>query len=376
MSRIQDLTDHLYDLLDRTGMERNDFIALAVIGESHRQALALCGEAPPRATEVHQRWLARLKEIAADKTRPWLVTFSELNEDLNSVWRELKEAADKPDVGACADAFDGVEEVMAVATVCAHIGWLRAQEFEELASRAEAEARKLAPRMPELWEYAYQRFARALPDGEFPRSHAWLELFARLAPVRVAVASASRLYSPEKRAQVALRAVNKILLPDTSSVWETLKAALAPPAVRRAVRGTQQVVAFVRCNLDRVLSGVQLDAFREYVRNLAVVHVPGAGVPLTAAAPQSLRKEFDFQGGIDIEVHLVWTSAELTVTYRIDPPQTGALVLFLEDAKTGEPLASVAVPADVDSEKTCSVSTKELGFDPTARLWQLRVMLA
>jgi len=119
-----------------------------------------------------------------------------------------------------------------------------------------------------------------------------------------------------------------------------------------------------------------LDALREYVRNLAVVLVPGAGVPLTAAAPQSLRKEFDFQGGIDIEVHLVWTSAELTVTYRIDPPQTGALVLFLEDAKTGEPLASVAVPADVDSEKTCSVSTKELGFDPTARLWQLRVMLA
>jgi hypothetical protein len=210
MSGIDDLTEHLSDLLDRKNIERNDFIALVVIGEAHRQSLALSGQTRPADAEVHERWLARLKEIAADAERTWKVTSGELDEDLNAVWLELKAAVDKRDFEACADAFDEVEQVMAVATTCARMGWLQVEEIQVMADRAELEAGQLAPELPELWDYAYRRYTTTLPDPEYPQAHAWIEALARLSPVRTALVSASRLYSPKKRAEMVERVVNRI----------------------------------------------------------------------------------------------------------------------------------------------------------------------
>jgi hypothetical protein len=257
MRGIDDLTEHLSDLLDRKDIERNHFVALAVVGESHRQALALCDGAPPGAAEVHRLWSARLKEIAADAARPWKVPPGELDKDLNTAWLELKAAADNRDVEACADAFDGVEQVMAIATVCARVGWLQRGEFQALATRAEQKARQLAPMLPELWEYAHRCYTRALPDPEYPQAHAWLESFARLSPVRTALASASRLYSPKKRAQMVERVVNRIA-PEPSAQGIAALLLVMAGLLARAAR--QRGVAFaagaaaVRGTIDGVLA--------------------------------------------------------------------------------------------------------------------------
>ena len=387
MSRIQELTDRLSDLLGRSGKERSDFLALAVTGESQRQALALCEEAPSGATATHKGWLSRLREIGADRGRAPQVTFRELEEELSTAWRELEETAGRRDVEAAKAAFDGIRELLDVATVCARVGWVQVGQLDALASRAGSEAHRLAPRLSILWEYAHECYTRSLPDLDYPGTQAWLEPLARVSSVRTSLAAASRMFSPQKRAQIVERVVDRIvvsrktaptsgLAPDQTNMWAAWKAAFAPAAMPAAARGRGPIAAFVRSFCGQPLGLPDLGTLRDLVKNLAVVAVPGAGLPVTAASPQTLERELTIGGGIDVDIHIEWTPAGISVTYRVEPPQPGVLVLLLEDPATSTPLASVAVPADVDDSKDCSVGTAELGFDPTSRPWHLRVLLA
>jgi hypothetical protein len=372
MSRILELTNRLSDLLGRASADRSDFVALAVVGESQRQALALCDEAPPGAAAMQARWLSRLREIAGDSTRGVQVTFSDLDQDLATAWRQLEEAAQ-----------------MDVATVCTRVGWLQRPQLGTLASRAEDESRRLAPRLSMLWERAHLCQTNILPDPEYPGSQSWLEPLARFSSMRTALVVASHMFSPQKRAQIVERVMDRIAAskqaalapspkgaPDPRGAWAALKAALAPAPVRAPARGRVPVTAFVRSYCGQVLDLPALASLRHFVENLAVVPVPGAGVPVTAASPQMLEREMTIGGGIDVDIHVQWTPAGISLTYRVEPPQPGALVLLLEDPENNAPLASVAMPSDVDGRKECSVTTAELGFDPTARPWHLRVMLA
>jgi hypothetical protein len=240
-----------------------------------------------------------------------------------------------------------------------------------------------------LWEYAQQCYTSSVPDPAYPDTQTWLEPIARFSSVRTSLAAASRLFSPQQRTQIVDRVVDRILAArktaaaaaptealDQSGAWAALKAALAPARVRVPARGRGRVSAFVRSYCGQRFEVPDLGALREFVKNLAVVSVPGAGVPVTATSPQVLERELTVGGGIDVDIHIQWTPAGISVTYRVDPPQPGALVLLLEDLATATPLASLAVPADVDGNKECSVATAELGFDPTSRPWHLRVLLA
>jgi hypothetical protein len=387
MSRIQEFTDRLSDLLGRTATTRIEFIALAVVGESQRQALALCDEVPPGAAATHAKWLSRLREIANDKSPDTQITFPQLENDLTTAWRELETAAQQHKVDTCRAAFDGVRELMDVATVCVRVAWIGVEQLEALASHAESESRRLTPKLSMLWEYAQQCYTTSLPDPAYPDTQTWLEPIARFSSVRTSLAAASRLFSPQQRQQIVGRVVDQILAArktaasptealDQSGAWATLKAALAPARVRVPARGRGPVSAFVRSYCGKILEGPDLGVLRELVKNLAVVAIPGAGVPVTATSPQVLERELTVGGGIDVDIHIQWTPAGISVTYRVDPPQPGALVLLLEDPATATPLASLAVPADVDGNKECSVATAELGFDPTSRPWHLRVLLA
>jgi len=389
MSRILELTNRLSDLLGCASADRSDFVALAVVGESQRQALALCDEAPPGAAAMQARWLSRLREIAGDSTRGVQVTFSDLDQDLATAWRQLEEAAQRGDPEACKAAFEDVHELMDVATVCTRMGWLQRPQLGTLASRAEDESRRLAPRLSMLWERAHLCQTNILPDPEYPGSQSWLEPLARFSSMRTTLVMASHMFSPQKRAQIVERVMDRIAAskqtalapspkdaPDPRSAWAALKAALAPAPVRAPARGRVPVTAFVRCYCGQVLDLPALASLRHFVENLAVVPVPGAGVPVTAASPQMLEREMTIGGGIDVDIHVQWTPAGISLTYRVEPPQPGALVLLLEDPENNAPLASVAMPSDVDGKKECSVTTAELGFDPTARPWHLRVMLA
>ncbi len=168
--------------------DANDFVSLAVTGETLRRAYAACDEELPAVERALAAYDAALPGWGAAAP-------TDLREELSEALERLRDSIDDDEPTATASELVGqVDELIQVAAAAARAGTVAAGLPDELGEIARAEVRSVAARAPHLWQAAEDRAAWLGADAQ-AGPYAWIDELACLAPTRLALAAGPPLFT-------------------------------------------------------------------------------------------------------------------------------------------------------------------------------------
>jgi hypothetical protein len=210
---------HVQTLVEAVGIweqsppsEFNDFSALIPVGERLRRAANLLQDVPveaARALTSYDSFLPRMPKALARR----------LARELDKVLSEVGQLADPTGKGGLPQdgetALQGLDEILSLVAAAGRAGHLGPVEVGALGETARTAVAKLAPRLPNLWQFAEDTELAYGPDPDYPGLFSFWEELARLAQSRCDMEAAlAAAYMDPARRQALFEKAKAILCPE------------------------------------------------------------------------------------------------------------------------------------------------------------------
>lgn len=205
MIDIRGYASLLREILQRQPGDPNDFVSLAVTGETLRRALAAADEPVEEARAALDAYDAALPAWKDDVP-------TDIPSELDEALEELRACAESlaEDLPASFPALVGrVDELLAVAVAGVRAGALEQRVADELAQRARDEVGRYAANAPALWQPTEDRSAWLGTDPDYPGAYRWLEELARYSASRRALEAGPPLFDADERKGILERFLRK-----------------------------------------------------------------------------------------------------------------------------------------------------------------------
>ncbi|NOZ85868.1 MAG: hypothetical protein GXP49_06330 [Deltaproteobacteria bacterium] len=210
---IEVLAGLLVRIMDEGIQDDTDFFDLAATGELIRRITALeTDQVPDEAIEAIRKY-----EQALDKgfdievgTSPILQASLDRLEKFSK--RDIMERRGEE----YEDLLDAVEDSLAYTVAAYKAGVIEAPEVRRSGQQAYQRIYALAHRVPELWDYAEERYLGAADDPDFPGLYAFFEPLRLYSSFNLALEDSFYLMSGSKRKELIEKALDNVSKKKTS----------------------------------------------------------------------------------------------------------------------------------------------------------------
>jgi hypothetical protein len=206
------LVQALREALSEEIHSEEQFAELAATGELLRREMVLSSNPPEGASDILGRYENTLKSMPGKvATRAQ----ARLQDMLGGLALLADRCSDVVDSDQLKVQLDGVDEALSLAAAAGRAGHLTEAKVEALGETARLAIARLAPRLPDVWQYAEDMELAYGPDPDYPGLFSFWEELACMAESRLYMETAiATAYMDPVRRQALYEKAKAILCPE------------------------------------------------------------------------------------------------------------------------------------------------------------------